>query len=114
MMIMRKRLIVFTILLPSLAYSQTLKECQQAAEQNYPLIRQYELIEKTTALTVTNIQKGWLPQISASAQATYQSDVAAFPNQMKGLYQQMGLDLKGLAKDQYRVGVDINQTIYDG
>ena len=114
MMIMRKRLIVFTILLPSLAYSQTLKECQQAAEQNYPLIRQYELIEKTTALTVTNIQKGWLPQISASAQATYQSDVAAFPDQMKGLYQQMGLDLKGLAKDQYRVGVDINQTIYDG
>ena len=111
---MRKRLIVFTILLPSLAYSQTLKECQQAAEQNYPLIRQYELIEKTTALTVTNIQKGWLPQISASAQATYQSDVAAFPDQMKGLYQQMGLDLKGLAKDQYRVGVDINQTIYDG
>ena len=114
MMIMRKRFIVFTILLPSLAYSQTLKECQQAAEQNYPLIRQYELIEKTTELTVANIQKGWLPQISASAQATYQSDVATFPDQMKGLYQQMGLDLKGLTKDQYRVGIDMNQTIYDG
>jgi outer membrane protein TolC len=114
MMIMRKRFFVFTILLPSLAYSQTLKECQQAAEQNYPLIRQYELIEKTTELTVANIQKGWLPQISASAQATYQSDVAAFPDQMKGLYQQMGLDLKGLTKDQYRVGIDMNQTIYDG
>ena len=111
---MRKRFIVFTILLPSLAYSQTLKECQQAAEQNYPLIRQYELIEKTTELTVANIQKGWLPQISASAQATYQSDVATFPDQMKGLYQQMGLDLKGLTKDQYRVGIDMNQTIYDG
>ena len=94
--------------------AQTLEECQRAAEQNYPLIRQYNLIEKTTELTVANIQKGWLPQVSASAQATYQSDVVAFPDQFKQLYQQMGLDMKGLKKDQYRVGIDINQTIYDG
>ena len=94
--------------------AQTLEECQRAAEQNYPLIRQYDLIEKTTELTVANIQKGWLPQVSASAQATYQSDVVAFPDQFKQLYQQMGLDMRGLKKDQYRVGIDINQTIYDG
>jgi outer membrane protein TolC len=94
--------------------AQTLEECQRAAEQNYPLIRQYDLIEKTTNLTVANIQKGWLPQLSASAQATYQSDVVAFPDQFKQLYQQMGLDMKGLTKDQYRVGIDVNQTIYDG
>ena len=94
--------------------AQTLEECQQAAEQNYPLIRQYNLIEKTTKLTVSNIQKGWLPQISASAQATYQSDVASFPDQLLGVYQQMGIDMKGLSKDQYRVGIDISQTIIDG
>ena len=94
--------------------AQTLEECQQAAERNYPLIRQYGLIEKTTALTVANIQKGWLPQISASAQATLQSDVVSWPDQMQGLYQQMGLDMKGLKKDQWRVGIDINQTLYDG
>lgn len=94
--------------------AQTLEECQQAAEQNYPLIRQYDLIEKTTKLTVSNVQKGWLPQISASAQATYQSDVASFPDQLLGVYQQMGIDMKGLKKDQYRVGIDISQTIIDG
>jgi outer membrane protein TolC len=94
--------------------AQTLEECQQAAEQNYPLIRQYDLIEKTTELTASNIQKGWLPQISASAQATYQSNVAGFPNQLLGMYQQMGIDMKGLKKDQYRVGIDISQTIIDG
>ena len=98
----------------SFGVAQSLEECQQAAEQNYPLIHQYGLIEKTTELTVANIQKGWLPQISASAQATYQSDVASFPDQMQSLYQQMGIDMKGLAKDQYRVGIDINQTIFDG
>ncbi|MBP5570100.1 MAG: TolC family protein [Prevotella sp.] len=94
--------------------AQTLEECQSAAEQNYPLIRQYGLIEKTTDLTVANIQKGWLPQISASAQATYQSDVVSFPDEMQALYQKMGISMEGLKKDQYRVGVDVSQTIYDG
>ena len=102
-------------MLPMVALGQTLEECQQAAERNYPLIRQYGLIEETTELTVANIQKGWLPQVSAQAQATYQSDVAAWPDQMKTMMAGMGIDaLKGLTKDQYRVGVDINQTVYDG
>jgi outer membrane protein TolC len=94
--------------------AQTLEECQRAAEQNYPLIQQYGLIEQTTELTVANIQKGWLPQISASAQATYQSDVATWPDQMKPMMANMGIDMKGLTKDQYRVGIDISQTVYDG
>lgn len=102
------------MILPMMVTAQTLEECQQAAERNYPLIRQYGLIEKTTELTVANIQKGWLPQVSASAQATYQSDVVAFPEQMQAVYQQMGLNMKGLTKDQYRVGIDVSQTIYDG
>ena len=102
------------MILPMMVTAQTLEECQQAAERNYPLIRQYGLIEKTTELTVANIQKGWLPQVSASAQATYQSDVVAFPEQMQAVYQQMGLNMKGLTKDQYRLGIDVSQTIYDG
>ena len=94
--------------------AQTLEECQQAAERNYPLIRQYGLIEKTTALTVANIQKGWLPQVSASAQATYQSDVVAWPDEMKGMLGQMGLNFEGLKKDQYKIGLDVQQTVFDG
>lgn len=101
-------------LLPLMLVAQSLEECQRAAEQNYPLIRQYDLIEKTTDLTVSNIMKGWLPQVSASAQATYQSDVASFPDRMQTLYDQIGLEMKGLKKDQYRVGIDISQTVYDG
>ena len=97
-----------------MAQAQTLEECQQAAERNYPLIQQYDLINKTTELTVSNIQKGWLPQVSASAQATYQSDVVSFPDEMQALYQQMGINMKGLTKDQYRVGIDVQQTVFDG
>ena len=102
------------MMLPTFAMSQTLEECQRAAEQNYPLIRQYGLIEKTTSLNVANIQKGWLPQVSASAQATLQSDVPAFPDEFQKLYQQMGITMEGLERDQYRVGIDVQQTVYDG
>ena len=102
------------MLLPLLAHGQKLEECQQAAERNYPLIRQYGLIEKTTDLTVSNLSKGWLPQVTASAQATYQSDVVAWPDQMQTIYQQMGLDMKGLKKDQYKVGIDVQQMVFDG
>ena len=102
------------IMLSSVSRAQTLEECQQAAEKNYPLIKQYGLIAKTTQLTVKNIQKGWLPQLTASAQATYQSAVTAWPESMQSMYQQMGLNMKGLSKDQYKIGIDLQQTIYDG
>ena len=102
------------IILSSGSWAQTLEECQQAAEKNYPLIKQYGLIAKTTQLTVKNIQKGRLPQVTASAQATYQSAVTAWPESMQSIYQQMGLNMKGLRKDQYKISVDLQQTIYDG
>lgn len=102
------------ILLPMAAQGQTLEECQQAAEHNYPLIRKYDLISKTTALTVANIQKGWLPQVSVQAQATYQNRVTEWPEQMQAIYEQMGLQMEGLKKDQYRLGIDVQQTLYDG
>ena len=109
-----RRIILALLMLPAMAQAQTLEECQQAAERNYPLIQQYGLIDKTTELTVANIQKGWLPQVSVSAQAALQSDVTAFPDQMQQMYKAMGIDMKGLAKDQYRVGVDVQQMVYDG
>ncbi len=109
-----RKFLLSIVLLPIVTMAQTLEECQQAAERNYPLIRQYDLIRKTTQLTVANIQKGWLPQVSASAQTTYQSDVVSWPSEMKTLMTNMGIGLKGLKKDQYRVGIDVNQTVYDG
>ena len=109
-----KFIVAILLILASTTTAQTLEECQKAAEKNYPLIKQYGLIAQTTELTVRNIQKGWLPQIAASAQATYQSDVVSWPERMKSMYQQMGIAMKGLAKDQYKVAIDLQQTLYDG
>ena len=109
---MRKKIWIL-MMLPAMAQAQTLEECQRAAKQNYPLIRQYGLIEKTTSLNVANIQKGWLPQVTASAQATLQTDVTAFPDKLQTVFQQTGITMDGLKKDQYRVGIDVQQTVYD-
>ena len=111
---MKRLLFIIVTFMALTGMAQTLEECQQAAERNYPLIKQYDLIARTTDYTVANIRKAWLPQVTAGAQATLQSDVAAWPEQMQTLLDQMGVDLKGLKKDQYRVGIDLNQTLYDG
>jgi outer membrane protein TolC len=92
----------------------TLEDCQELARENYPLIKQHGLIEQTTDYSVANAMKAYLPQVSFSAQASYQSDVAAFPQQMLNMYEQIGLNMKGLNKDQYRAALEVNQTVWDG
>ena len=109
-----KVLILSLIASASVVQAQTLDECQCAAEKHYPIIKRYDLIAKTTDLTVKNIQKGWLPQVTAAAQATYQSAVAAWPDHLQSMFQQVGLKMKGLRKDQYKLSIDVQQPIYDG
>lgn len=93
---------------------QTLEACQQAAQTNYPLLKRQALIEQTTALTIDNINKGWLPQIQASAQATLQSESVNLPSALTNMMAQQGYAVKGMRNDQYKVGVDITQMVYDG
>lgn len=92
----------------------TLDECQKLAAQNYPLINRYELIQQTSDYTVSNLSKGYLPQVSVEAQATLQSDVVALPDALKSMLGTSGYDVKGIKKDQYKVGLSVSQIIYDG
>lgn len=111
---MRTRHLLASILLalPAVLMAQavTIDECQKAARENYPLIKRYDLIAKTTDLTVSNLNKQWLPQVGASAQATYQSDVMTLPDALKEMLEQRDYDVKGLKKDQYRVALNVDQT----
>jgi len=86
----------------------TLGECYTLARQNYPLIRQRELILKTRDYSIENAAKGWLPQLSFSGQATYQTQTISFP------FKVPGTTLPEFSKDQYRVQAELDQTIYDG
>jgi len=84
----------------------TLDSCYLLAKQNYPLVKQYELIAKTREYTLENISKGFLPQININGQATYQSDVTQLPKSIPGV--------PVLTRDQYKIYAEINQPIYDG
>ena len=86
----------------------TLEEARQLARNNYPLMRQKELISKTAGITIENLQKAFLPQVSLSGQATYQSEVTQVKIPVPGV------TIDPLSKDQYKLVADINQVIYDG
>ncbi|MDR0573813.1 MAG: TolC family protein [Tannerella sp.] len=98
----------------AVAFAQlTLEECYSKAQANYPLIKQYDLIDKSKNYDLSNAGKGYLPQVTFSAKATYQSDVTQLPVDFSQLGIQ-GADIPVLSKDQYGVTVDLNQAIWDG
>ncbi|MEA4916329.1 TolC family protein [Proteiniphilum sp.] len=91
----------------------TIEDCYTKAQANYPLIRQYDLIEKTKEYNLSNANKGYLPQVTFSAKATYQSDVTKLPVDFSQLGIQ-GVSVPALSKDQYNASLDVNQIIWDG
>lgn len=91
----------------------TIEDCYQKAQANYPLIKQYDLIEKTKEYNLSNAGKGYLPQVMFSAKATYQSNVTQIPFDPSALGIQ-GANIPVLSKDQYSATLDVNQTIWDG
>lgn len=96
------------------SWAQTLEACQQLACDHYPEIRQYDLIRQSKQYDLSNAARSWLPQVSFSAQATWQNRVPEFPSALSGMLDQAGVSLRGLDKDQYKVALEVNQTIWDG
>ena len=92
----------------------TLDECRRLAREHYPEIRQYDLVRQTEQYTLSNARRAWLPQLSLAAQATWQTDVPSFPNALAGMLAQQGIDMPGMNKDQYKVALELNQTLWDG
>jgi outer membrane protein TolC len=106
---MKKLLFLFVVLSQvSFAQTITLEQVLAKARQQYPLIKQKDLIRQTKNITVENLNKGLLPQLTVSGQATYQSEVTTVKIPVPGV------TIDPLSKDQYKIVADINQMIYDG
>lgn len=102
-------LILLITVFPSALFAQlTLEQCQEKARNNYPLIKRASLIDQTANYNLENAAKAYLPQVSFSAKATYQSDVTEIPIKMPNL------TIEGLTKDQYQAVAEVNQVIWDG
>lgn len=111
-MIMKKLLFISLLLIgPEFISPQTqltLEDCYEKARINYPLIKQKDYINRTKDYSVSNVWNGYFPQITLLGQATYQSDVTEVPMPLPGIV------IERLTKDQYKVALDVTQTIYDG
>lgn len=108
-----KQLLTMLMALPLMLQAQqqglSLQKAYDQAQQNYPLIKQRELLRQTTQYTVDNLGKGFLPQVSLSGQATYQSEVTAIKAPPIP-----GFSFESPSKDQYKILADVNQLVYDG
>ncbi|MFA5848425.1 MAG: TolC family protein [Bacteroidales bacterium] len=102
-------IIIFSIFFSADCFAQyTLDYCQTKAKDNYPMIVQYGFIESSREFRIDNANKNYLPQISLSAKASYQSDVTEIPFTLPGA------TIKSMSKDQYSAVLQLDQTIWDG
>ncbi len=92
----------------------SLEQCRSQAQANYPLVRQYGLIEKSRNYSLANAGRAYLPQVSLSARASYQSDVTQVPIDLSGFPIPIDLNIPIPDKDQYVAAIDVNQVIWDG
>lgn len=86
----------------------TLQECIAKAEQHSPQVGLLPIIQKATDLQVQLLQKNYLPQTNANAQATWQSSTTNLPIELPGV------DVPSLSKFQYKATLDVTQSIWDG
>ena len=85
----------------------TIDSCYWLAERHYPLVKQYALIDQSEAYSVSNVSKGYWPQVNLVGQATYQSDVTKIPISLPNI------EIPGLSKDQYKIYAEVTQPVTD-
>lgn len=100
--------VLFLILALVSAQRVTLDQLTSSAQANYPLVKQYELINASEQFTLQNASTAYLPQFSISGSASYQSHAIKMPFSIPGI------DIPSLSKDQYRAVAEVSQTIWDG
>lgn len=104
-----RQLLAMAMLMSPLALRAqlTLDSCRQKAHDNYPMIKQYALLNRSRDYTIGNIGKAWLPQVNAMAGAAAYTDMLDIPAQARML--------TGETKN-WTAGamISLQQQIYDG
>lgn len=101
---------VLLFLFPLLATAQTvdIESCYRKARQNYPLVKQYDLIGASEKYSLQNASRVYIPQLALNAGATYQTQVLEFPFSIPGI------EIPEFSKDQYSAYLELTQIIWDG
>ena len=103
-----KNLILLLGLFPMFSRAQlSLEDCHAKARANYPLIKQYDLINRSSEYSLSNAGRMYLPQISLTGIAGYIfSDMPSFSPPGSTADEPSKFKFIGLAQ--------INQVIWDG
>lgn len=100
-------LMLWTSLAGSVAAQVTLSECVEKARNNYPQIQELGLIREAEKYDLSTARQSWLPQLTISGKAQYQSKVVEMPFEIP--------EFKfNLPHDQYSLVGEVSQTIWDG
>ncbi len=102
-------------MMPNIILSQqksvTLKQCRDSAKVNWPNFKKIALQQQNVELIESTLNKNYLPKLTLSGSATYQSEVVVFPE----------IDVPGLQgffptfpHDNFRTDLQLQQIIYDG
>ena len=101
-------LLITLTLLAVQADTLTLSQAYVAASEFYPRAREAGISRDIRDLRIQNLDARFLPSMSLGGQAVYQSDVPSIPISVPGF------SLPSVSRDQYRVGLSINQLVFDG
>jgi hypothetical protein len=84
---MKKVILALLLTIPGFLPAQdlTIEECYTLASKNYPLVKQRELIAKSAEYSISNLSKGFWPQITIIGQGTTQSEVTQVPIDVPGV-----------------------------
>ena len=107
-------LTLFAVVCTVASSGQSLEECRHLAREHYPEIRQYDLIAQTEQYNLSNAARAWIPQVTLSGQATYQSATPTYPEAFNTILQANGIEMAGISRDQYKIAVEVSQHIWDG
>lgn len=107
-----KYLLIIIILIPFNALAQDtidLFDCHSRALEGHPLSSEKVLLDQSGEIRIKNVSAEWYPSIDLNGQYTWQNEVVSFP--FEGL---PGLDVPEMPHYNYKLALDIQQTVYDG
>lgn len=106
-----KKFLLSAVLLAS-AFSmsaQTIEQCYEWSEANFPLIKQYDLIKQSEDFTIQNATRDWLPKFTIGATTSYQSELTTLPGEEIDGFHGLHKELLG-----YSAILSVRQPLYDG
>ncbi|MEI6575748.1 MAG: TolC family protein [Bacteroidota bacterium] len=88
--------------------SLSLPWLQQKARENYPVLKQKDILAKASDIRLQQLSDTWLPKLDMNGQASYQSDVTEL-GISTAFFKPPVID-----KDIERLNLNVSQVIYDG